>query len=120
MGEDILDYDDSVKRPDKLLSAVFFSSLALFIYWFLSGYLGLPFGEMALLIGLILLLIVTVIRFFRKRNRKLFEYLYFFGKLALFGAIFLVLSHFPGGFYMTWVAFFLFASGLIVLYFKKR
>ncbi len=120
MDEDILDYDDSVKRPNRFLSGVFILSMTLFIYWFVSGYLRWPFGEMALLIGLFLLLIVTVVRFFMKRHRKLFEYFYFFGKLALFGAIFLVLSHFPGGFYLTWAAFFLFAAGLVILYFIKR
>lgn len=120
MDENILDYDITTPKPNKLLSLVFIVSVSLFFYWFLSGYLGLPFGEIALLIGLFLLLIVTVARFFRKRNRRLFEYLYFFGKIALFAAIFLVLSHIPGGYYLSWAAFFLFAAGVIVLYLKKR
>lgn len=120
MDENILDYDDSKRRPNKLLSGVFMFSMALFFYWFLSGFSGLPYGEMALFIGLILLLIVTVVRFFIKPGRKLFEYFYFFGKLALFAAIFLVLSHTPGGYYFAWAAFFLFATGLIVLYMKKK
>lgn len=120
MAENILDYKDSKPRPNKLLSLVFILSLTLFLYWFLSGYLGWPYGGMALLIGLSLLLVLTVVRFFVKSSRRIFEYFYFFGKLALFGAIFLVLTHLPGGFILTWTAFLLFVMGLAALYLIKK
>lgn len=120
MEEDILDYDETKRRPDKLLSAVFIVSITLFFYWFLSGYVGFPYGEIALFTGLILLFLVTVFRFFSKRGRSAFEYFYFIGKLALFAAIFMVLSNIPGGFYLTWAAFFMFAIGLVILSFKKK
>ena len=119
MDEEILDYTEKKKRPNRWYNAVMGLALALFFYWFLSGFFGWPFGNWALFTGLLLLLVVTVIRFLAKRRRRAFEWFYFIGKLILFTAIFLRLTHYPFAIYFIVGALALFVLGLVSVSSKK-
>lgn len=119
MSEEILDYKKSKNKSSKVLKAVFILAMILFVYWFGAGYLGWPYGGLALFTGLAMLSLVTIIRFFLQRRRKLFSWFYFLGKLTLIAAIFLSLMHYSFANYFIWGAFVFFAAGVATLYLGK-
>lgn len=119
MDDEILDYNRS-KRPTARVANIFIVlSFLFFLYWFSAGFMGWRYAGVALFCGLLILLLITVVRFFAKQRRRLYSWLYFSGKMLLFAAIFLGLMHFRYASYFIMGAFGCFLSGLAVLYLNK-
>ena len=113
---------DLKKKPNQGLNVylVYGIALILFIYWFVSAYLFWPFGQPALLLGMILLLIAAVLRL-RKAEEKWFTaYAYFAGRVILIAGVFLHIVGYPQAQYLLWTSFVFFGAGLVGLYVGKR
>ncbi|MCZ4410386.1 hypothetical protein O3Q51_16340 [Cryomorphaceae bacterium 1068] len=113
---------DLKRKPRQGLNVylVYGASLVFFIYWFLSDYLRWPFGEPALLCGMILLLIAAVIRLRRSEEKRLTAYAYFVGRVILIVGVFLHIVGYPKAEYFLWTSFVLFGVGLLGLYVGNR
>lgn len=117
--DEILD----LKRKPRHVATVYLvygASLLFFIYWFLSDYLLWPFGEPALLCGMILLLIAAVIRLRSSDEKRLTAYSYFVGRVILIAGVFLHILGFPQAQYLLWTSFLFFGIGLLGLYVGNR
>lgn len=107
-------------RPGLNVYLVYGAALLFFIYWFLSDYLFWPFGEPALLGGMILLLIAAVIRLRRSHEKRFTAYAYFIGRVILIAGVFLHIVGYPQAEYLLWTSFLFFGIGLAGLYFGNR
>lgn len=112
---------DLKKKPNQGLNIylVYGAALILFIYWFISGYLFWPFGQPALLLGMILLLIAAVLRLGRAEERRFTAYAYFGGRIILIAGVYLHIVGYPWAQYFLWTSFAFFGAGLAGLYFDN-
>ncbi|MEM9051915.1 MAG: hypothetical protein AAGC47_07690 [Bacteroidota bacterium] len=117
--DEILDF---TKKPGQKINVfwLYGVALALFFYWFLSGYLFWPFGEPALFCGMVILIIAAVIRLGRSEDNRMTSYSYFVGRIVLIAGVFLHIQGYPQARYFLWVSFAFFGLGLAALYFLKR
>ncbi len=113
---------DLRKNPNPGLNVylIYGAALILFIYWFISDYLFWPFGEPALLIGMILLLIAAVIRLRSAEEKRLTAYAYFAGRVILIAGVLLHIVGYPQAEYFLWTSFVFFGAGLLGLYVGNR
>jgi|GEM_PF-2350417 len=113
---------DLKRKPRQGLNVylIYAAALLFFIYWFLSDYLFWPFGEPALLCGMILLLIAAVIRLRRSDEKRFTAYAYFIGRVILIAGVFLHIVGYPQAEYLLWTSFLFFGIGLAGLYFGNR
>jgi FtsH-binding integral membrane protein len=113
---------DLRKKPNQGLNVylVYGIALLLFIYWFLSDYLYWPFGQPALLLGMILLFIAAFIRLRRSEEKRFTAYAYFLGRVILIVGVFLHVIGYPQAEYLLWTSFIFFGAGLSGLYFGKK
>ena len=118
--DEILDYKPQKDRYNILVNVLYGISFVFFAYWYFADFAQWPFTGLALLIGLIILLGITLIRFVSKDRRALFEYAYFFGKLILIAAVFLNFRNLPYSLYFIFASFGFFALGLILLNFQPK
>lgn len=118
--DEILDYKPKKYRYTRLVNVLYGLSFVFFAYWYIADFAQWPFTGLALLIGLIILLGITLIRFVSKDRRALFEYAYFFGKLILIAAVFLNFRNLPYSLYFIFASFGFFALGLILLNFQPK
>jgi hypothetical protein len=118
MSDQILDYSRKQKGYSRFFNVLYGIALLLFAYWFIADFRAWPFESIALLTGLSLLFVVTVVRFFGQKERKLFQYFYLAGKLVLMAAIYIHLIGLDTN-YFIWIAAGCFGGGLLLLTFKK-
>ncbi len=113
---------DLRKNPNPGLNVylIYGAALILFIYWFISDYFFWPFGDPALLIGMILLLIAAVIRLRSAEEKRLTAYAYFAGRVILIAGVFLHIVGYPQAEYFLWTSFVFFGAGLLGLYVGNR
>ncbi|MGB6036458.1 MAG: hypothetical protein WBG42_09320 [Cryomorphaceae bacterium] len=113
---------DLKRKPRQGLNVylVYGAALLFFFYWFLSDYFFWPFGEPALLVGMILLLIAAVIRLRRSDEKRFTAYAYFIGRVILIAGVFLHIIGYPQAEYLLWTSFLFFGIGLAGLYFGNR
>ena len=117
--EEILDLTRKPNQQNSLFW-LYGVALMLFVYWFLSQSLFLPFGELALFCGMVILIIVAVIRLSRSEYNKRTSYFYFVGRIILIAGVFLHIQGYPQARYFLWASFAFFGMGLFILYFLKR
>lgn len=113
--DEILDYKPKTDRHRRIVNVLYGLSFVFFAYWYFADFAHWPFTGIALLIGLVILLGITLIRFISKDSRALFEYAYFFGKIVLIAAVFVNFMNLPYAFYFIFTSFGLFLLGLILL-----
>ena len=118
--DEILDYKPKMDRYSGLINVLYGLSFAFFAYWYFADFAHWPFTGVALLIGLVILLGITLIRFISKDRRALFEYAYFFGKLVLIAAVFVNFRNLPYSIYFIFTSFGFFVLGLILLNFQPK
>lgn len=119
MAEEILDYRERRKTRRRVYGLVYIAAVVLFAYWFIAEIAHWPYAGHALLTGLFLLALVSLFKFIRDRKTGLYQLFYFVGKLSLLVAIFLNFSHFPYAEVAMWIAFAGFATGILLLSFRK-
>lgn len=118
--DDILDYKPKTERHTRVVKFLYGFSFFLFGYWFFADFVRWPFTGWALLLGLILLLAITLIRFIYKDERAPFEYAYFLGKVVLIAAVYVNFMNLPYPFYFIFTSFGFFLLGLILLTTQRR
>lgn len=115
MEEEILDYETPKTPRSKWINTTYGVSIAFLVYSFIADIARWPGKDISLLIGLFLLLIITVVNFFRRKGRALFEWAYFIGKVTLIAAIYLKLARYPQAYTLIYITFGCFAFGLLAL-----
>jgi len=117
--DDILDLHNRPKSGWNVY-LIYGSALALFFYWFISGYFFWPLGSAALLVGMLLLLFAALVRLRRSEDRPLTSYAYFAGRIILIVGVYLHIQGYPKAEYLLWISFAFFGLGLAGLYFRKK
>lgn len=113
-NDEILDYREETPPRAGLIKTLFATAILTLGYWFVADSMNWPHKSWGLFLGLILLAVITIIRFIYKRQPALFEIAYFIGKLILIAGIFVSFMGFPHRYYYIIAAAVFFFVGVVI------
>lgn len=96
INDEILDYEPKKPKQPAFITILFIIAILLFAYWlFIPNSWQYPFRKAALVFGLIILAIISTLRFIYQSNKSKSATAIFIGQLFLITGIFVVFTKLP-------------------------